>query len=238
MITETVAYIGAFVFSWVLLVGAVALLTEYISKAVVGYDIAGVGTKHQSIATIIQTTTFLLFLPVTYLALSSVGHIPPFVSDRQQIAEESQKQPRIVELRNEVERISQTLSGIENLSIVQIREELTSILSFVEELRIEAVEQETLIRGLRKKAEEEEERAEETHARAETALSITEPQLDVIRQLVTRDARDESMKGFWLGVMTSLPIGIGSSLFAAYIVRKRKHVPAIDSKQSVGSATS
>ncbi|MEE9143161.1 MAG: hypothetical protein V3U06_00135 [Candidatus Binatia bacterium] len=100
------------------------------------------------------------------------------------------------------------------MTIAQIQSELTNTLDFIEKLRDKAVEQERLISRLQEQSKESKVRAEKAKAQAEAIKSITEPQLEAITSLITANARKESTRGFWYGVLTSFPIGILASLTA------------------------
>ena len=171
---------------------------------------------------------FLLFgtLPAPYYAFRHLGYTPSFARPSGQLSTEQAATNRLSSIVKEAEAIKVTLSHAEQMSIRDIQQQLTSIVKFLGTLQQETAEQERVVAELFQKANEQTKQYEEARRSADSVKSLTQPQLDVVKLLVTQNAREESSKSFLLGTMVSFPIGFMTSLLASWVYarvgRKRK----------------
>ena len=78
--------------------------------------------------------------------------------------------------------------------------------------------QEDKINNLKESISIEKERSKESQMLAKDAKQMTKQQLELIKLVITEDAKVESKKAFLFGVAISFPIGIASSMTAAYFL--------------------
>ena len=173
---------------------------------------------------------FILILAILGVVLSFVAKRPFLQIDNRLLLKDSSNsvnanQPlkKIEKLQSESQRIQNTLSDIENLTINEIQTELKNTLFFVEKLRAEAIQQEKLISDLRDTAEKEKTKVNESKQIADSVLSLSEGQIEAVKLLITDSSRKNSEKSFWMGVIISLPIGVIASMAGSFLIKKRKN---------------
>lgn len=174
-------------------------------------------------STIIRVTIVFLSLPMVYFALAGLGYRPPLKGmEASVVVSQHTKGERFQELSQEAESIQTTLDKIEDLSIGEIRQSLTDTLEFVKRLKVHAAEQERLAAALKAEADSAADARDRARSEMQVAKNLSGEQLEVVADLVTKESKEESSAAFWKGVALSFPIGIITSLVAAYIVALRE----------------
>lgn len=157
--------------------------------------------------------------PLSYHVLSFLFHYrPPFLTQRELVFDSEEPNRKIKELKAESQRLSSALSEIEDLTIREVRDTLSQAITFVGKLQDQAIAQERLVTSLRREVEKQRKSADEAKTLAETVTSLTDPQIEAIKQLITEDARAQSNRGFWIGVITAFPIAVIASLFTRWLL--------------------
>ncbi len=220
LILLSILYIVVYLVAWFIVVGVQIRPVEYLYKRATGKELTSKEGKLGCLATVIMGTILLWPIPGTYYLLETLHYRPPFLATGSHVASEGQPKDKSVALDAEARRIKDTLSNIENLSIKQIQTELQKALKFVERLQQEAVQQEQLVNSLIKSAEQHRREAEEAKALADNVSTVTKPQLEAITSLITANAKRESDRAFWAGVLISFPIGFLSSFLASWFFRR------------------
>ena len=229
MIVSTALYMVAFLAVWLLVTSILILPTYFAVKAYIYRRMRRGGTTER--LRIFKTYAILWMawagfvllagLPASYYGLSTfLGYDPPFLTRGTQVVDESEPGRKINALRAESQRLTSALSDLENLTIRQIRDTISSTVSFVDSLQEQAVAQEQAIASLRGEAEKQRRNAEEAREMAETVSSLTAPQIEAVKQIITQDARTQTNRGFWLGVLSSFPVGVLASLAAGLLLRR------------------
>lgn len=178
----------------------------------------GVNEKDNIASTVVYTIWVITAFVSPYPILKYGFEFPPPFLAQQEFAHDSQN--RVSRLTDEAERIQNSLSNIDNLTIGQIQSELSNTLKFVQKLQGEAENQEKVIADLKEKTAKEKASAEEMKSIADQMSSLSLGQIEAIKYIVTEDARNESKKGFWLGVLVSFPIGFAASLASSLLMAK------------------
>lgn len=168
----------------------------------------------------------VIAFPFSYMTLVGIGYMPPFLSpSRYVLIDETRPNVRMEALRTQSKSLTEALASMDDLTVNEIRDVLSKAIAFLDNLEREARVQEHMISSLRETVSEEQSRADTARRVAKSLASLSQEQLEAIKLVITTDARAQSNAGFWIGVATSLPIGIATSLSAAwiwyYMLRKR-----------------
>lgn len=114
---------------------------------------------------------------------------------------EGQAKDRISALEQETQRIKNTLSHIDDLSLKQVQTELQNALRFVEQLQDEATQQEHLVQSLIETAEQHKKEAEQAKAMADSVAAMTAPHiiltLPLTRNIKRNAARAQVRRTIW-----------------------------------------
>jgi len=205
---------GAVLLFMVFLIGGIPYLFEILCKE---------RLKSKVYSAISRTGGIFLFLiilttPLIALYLSNqLGCLPPFiVQSRGQLLTQKDASTRLTAIATEAERIKNTLSHIEALSIHDIQTQLTTVIGFLEILQKEKIEQERVVSELINKTNEQSQKYKTSKQIAESVQSLTQEQINTVSLLVTQNSKEESSRSFFIGVLISFPVGIITSLIASF----------------------
>ena len=166
---------------------------------------------------------FLLCL-AAYSLYSFYGFSGGLVSD---LSDSSEIEPpgfgEIEDLRLESERIQGVLGNLESLSLSQLKTEIGRAAEVITKIQEEVINKELYIDRLQHTIEQEYARAREARANADTLSLLTETELRIVEELLSSNAKKEAKKGFWLGILFSIPIGLFTSIVATWIYEKRSN---------------
>jgi len=115
-----------------------------------------------------------------------------------------------------------SIQNIDKLTLSEINKIISELSIFVEEYKEIATKQSEKIVVLEKAAIDANQKAEKAKELLKTIKSLTKPQIEAVKFLITEDATYQSNKSFLLGITLSFPIGIFASLIAAWILRNFK----------------
>jgi len=162
----------------------------------------------------------MLFVSILapYFVFNNVfNYQPPFIPIDNRVISSDNVDNRLIELQEKEIYIQKTLDNIDNLTINEISEELSTILSYLNELKSETVNQQQIIEKLNIKRLEEKQKADSLVRKTEEIEKLTEPQLEAVKYLITENSNEQNEKSFWFGVLISFPIGVFASIIANFL---------------------
>lgn len=113
-----------------------------------------------------------------------------------------------------------TFAEPDRLTIEQLRVSIDGVRDYTQQATAINRNQEAEIAKLRQTVEEETNKAREAENLANAVKSLTTEQLDAVKFLITKDANEQSKQSFIIGSITSFPVGVVSSLLAAFVYER------------------
>lgn len=212
MIWEWVLYILLYLITTIVLVTTVSWLIVYISEKVFNIDLA---ESHFGNFDLFIRVLVAIIIPLiaTYFIFSALNYSIPF----NLASEEEKLDTEVTELAKEIERINGTLSDIDNLTLGQIRKELSTTLEVFKKLKEKSITQQLTIIRLQKIVVDEKSKAQEAKRYADNISSLSKRQIEDIKALITMDVKEQNERSFWIGALISLPIGLIASFLASFL---------------------
>jgi hypothetical protein len=168
----------------------------------------------------------LISFPASYYSLGYFNFYPKQLSSDINESKESVTKINkdLIKLQKIQDDIKKLLDSPKKLTISQINEILSETIRFTNNLNEQSNRQQKLINKLREELSNEKKKTEESLTLAKETQSMTKKQLDTIKFLITEDAKTESRKSFFYGILVSFPLGIITSLIGTllYIRFKRQ----------------
>ncbi len=160
-------------------------------------------------------SSFLGCLLLSHFFLGMVFNLdaPRMPNSKRSATSAIEKEVKASEKR--LEALRETLASPDRLTIQQLHDISGKAIREAEQLKRVLVQQREEIASLQVDLAATERRAQ----RAIQLSSLTEPQLEAVKTLITEDATEHSRRSFILGLLASLPIGIFSSLLGASLIR-------------------
>jgi hypothetical protein len=166
----------------------------------------------------------LTSIAAPFFLFAMFDQYPPFIPFKKSMS------PDVLDVRtqalvSEAKRIRKALSDVEDLTIKEIHNELARTLDFIEKLQRESVYQQETIERLNQQITDTKEKAIDVERTANEVEAITAPQLEAVRSLITEDAKRESRKSFWFGVVLSFLVGVPASMIGGWLLRRTIRIP-------------
>ena len=217
-VENTWQYIFIYIFSYFLIMGVLFIIV-LIFIVVLGKD----DEKYLPVA--FFSSIFMSFF-IAYGSLLYFGISFPIDTKGKRISDLGQNQSltssEITDIDERAKSISESIKNIDQLTLSEITKIIGELSTFIEEYKEIASKQSEKIIVLEKAAIDANNKAEQAKKLLETIRSLTKPQLDAVKLLITEDATIQANRSFLTGVSLSFPIGIISSLIASWIMRKIK----------------
>jgi hypothetical protein len=170
----------------------------------------------------LSTTFLFVAFFITYFELSYFGIHFPNNSSRNDIVHVSQTSTdnETDDIDRRAKQLSKSINKIDELTLSEIKGIVDELAVFIQEYQTIGKQQSEKIASLKQVAIEANNKAERAKKLLETIKSLTKPELEAIKLIITEDATIQSRRSFLLGVSFSFPIGILSSLIASWIMQK------------------
>ncbi|OHU90587.1 MULTISPECIES: hypothetical protein [Pseudoalteromonas] len=117
----------------------------------------------------------------------------------------------------ESNRITSILSNIENLTLKQIHQEISTTLEFINKLKEETTQRANIIRSLQDEADKKQVEIDNVVNEIKQVKSISKEQLEAVSKVLTTQSKTASNRAFWLGVAASFLVGIVTSILATVL---------------------
>lgn len=124
----------------------------------------------------------------------------------------------LIELKKEIQIMEKSLRDIEGLSINELRSRFKYILEYSLRLRVQSLEQSQRLEDLIQYTSAELAKAKAAKILAEQTGTLS------VDQLKATDTKNQSTTSFWMGALAGIPIGIGCSLTAVFISRRKNNI--------------
>ena len=168
---------------------------------------------------VILLILFIAFLPgvINYYLIPTIGFQAPPLQIQESVAPPPENRE---ELKGKIGSLKQLLSSPESLTIAELITITKDTLSLTAELQSRAAEREKIISELKTELELERQKSREAENLAKEIQSITQEELQAVKLLISKDAKKEAEKSFYLGIVISFPLGILASLIAPFCYSK------------------
>jgi hypothetical protein len=220
----TLIYIIAYILTWFLLFSVVFKVLDKLLRVAFKFELFNFeifDTEGDKLRNIIFVSVSLALLVSVFYIFSYIGYQPPSVFGDGNISKGNTSE-KINNLREEATRIRNTLNDIENLTLRQIQGELTSTLNFIEKIEKETSDQEKAFVEIYNDYKIVKTEVADMMQFLAALDSLTEPQIEAVKLMITDNAKKESNRSFWIGVIISFPIGVCTSITGTIVMRRRK----------------
>lgn len=168
----------------------------------------------------------VLVSPGSFYLLDYLGLSPPI--DNLEEITSKQLVGAYNNLSDKVKSLQKLLESPEELKLSQLNSITQDTLVLADELQAQSIKQKKLIVNLQTKVNDESKKAKEAKKLVSELQSITKEQLNAIKLIITEDAKVESQRSFYFGLLLSFPLGVIASLTASFVYKKYALVIAIN----------